>query len=101
MLCIGGDVPLATGELERAGAHSLGPRRNRQGRLHGNAVMAQCQYEVGHIEEARTTWSAPGDGVERGGLPAEALVREFSTFHGTALRTAATAPLSSSEVPGG
>ena len=28
-----------------------------QGRLHGNAVMAQRQYEVGHIEEACTTWN--------------------------------------------
>lgn len=32
------------------------PRQERQGRLHANAVMAQRQFEFGHIEEACTTW---------------------------------------------
>lgn len=33
------------------------PPQERQGRLHANAVMAQRQYELGHIEEACTTWN--------------------------------------------
>ncbi|MFI7287204.1 hypothetical protein ACIBRY_11245 [Streptomyces anulatus] len=32
------------------------PKQERQGRLHANAVMAQRQFEFGHIEEACTTW---------------------------------------------
>ncbi len=32
------------------------PEQERQGRLHANAVMAQRQFEFGHIEEACTTW---------------------------------------------
>jgi hypothetical protein len=56
-LYIGGDVSLATGVLERTGAHSLRPPQKRQGRLHGNAVMAKRQYEVGHIGEACATWN--------------------------------------------
>ncbi|MFH9234847.1 MULTISPECIES: hypothetical protein [Streptomyces] len=31
-------------------------RQERQGRLHANAIMAQRQFAVGHIEEACTTW---------------------------------------------
>ncbi|MET8655599.1 hypothetical protein [Streptomyces griseus] len=34
------------------------PKQERQGRLHANAVMAQRQFEFGHIEEACTTWGA-------------------------------------------
>ncbi|MFC5152687.1 hypothetical protein [Streptomyces amakusaensis] len=34
------------------------PRRERQGRVHSNAVLAQRQLELGHLEEACATWSA-------------------------------------------
>jgi hypothetical protein len=34
------------------------PKQERQGRVHSNAVMAQRQFELGHIEEACATWSA-------------------------------------------
>ncbi|MFB6945310.1 hypothetical protein ACFCZY_14730 [Streptomyces sp. NPDC056237] len=33
------------------------PKQERQGRLHANGVMAQRQYELGHIEEACSTWN--------------------------------------------
>ncbi|WNI23851.1 hypothetical protein [Streptomyces sp. ITFR-16] len=33
------------------------PKQERQGRLHANGVMAQRQYELGHIEEACGTWN--------------------------------------------
>ncbi|MFF0290203.1 hypothetical protein [Streptomyces sp. NPDC005262] len=33
------------------------PKQERQGRLHTNGVMAQRQYELGHIEEACSTWN--------------------------------------------
>src|SRR5262249_48919285 len=33
------------------------PKRERQGRLHSHAVMAQRQFEFGHVEEACATWS--------------------------------------------
>jgi tetratricopeptide (TPR) repeat protein len=33
------------------------PRQERQGRVHANAVLAQRQFEHGHIEEACTTWN--------------------------------------------
>ncbi|MEO3976006.1 hypothetical protein [Streptomyces sp. CAU 1734] len=32
------------------------PARERQGRLHFNAVLAQRQFEYGHVEEACATW---------------------------------------------
>ncbi|MFF8956539.1 hypothetical protein [Streptomyces sp. NPDC014894] len=34
------------------------PRRERQGRVHSNAVLAQRQLELGHLEEACATWGA-------------------------------------------
>lgn len=34
------------------------PKQERQGRLHSNAVMAQRQFEYGHVEEACATWSS-------------------------------------------
>ncbi|GAA2959606.1 MULTISPECIES: hypothetical protein [Streptomyces] len=33
------------------------PKQERQGRLHANAVLAQRQYELGHIEEACSSWN--------------------------------------------
>lgn len=33
------------------------PKQERQGRLHANGVMAQRQYEWGHIEESCSTWN--------------------------------------------
>ncbi|MEU2022979.1 hypothetical protein ABZ565_12525 [Streptomyces sp. NPDC016469] len=32
------------------------PRQERQGRLHANAVLAQRQFEFGHIDEACASW---------------------------------------------
>ncbi|GGY85612.1 hypothetical protein CP967_24680 [Streptomyces nitrosporeus] len=32
------------------------PRQERQGRLHANAVLAQRQYELGHLDEACASW---------------------------------------------
>ncbi|MGK5450871.1 hypothetical protein [Streptomyces radiopugnans] len=32
------------------------PEQERQGRLHANAVLAQRQFEYGHVEEACATW---------------------------------------------
>ncbi|MFI1398349.1 hypothetical protein [Streptomyces sp. NPDC020681] len=34
------------------------PKNERQGRVHSNAVMAQRQFELGHLEEACSTWGA-------------------------------------------
>ncbi|MCM2388991.1 hypothetical protein [Streptomyces albipurpureus] len=34
------------------------PRQQRQGRVHANAVLAQRQFELGHLEEACGTWGA-------------------------------------------
>lgn len=33
------------------------PGQERQGRLHANAVLAQRQFEFGHVEEACASWS--------------------------------------------
>lgn len=32
------------------------PRQQRQGRLHSNALLAQRQFELGHVEAACATW---------------------------------------------
>jgi hypothetical protein len=34
------------------------PRQERQGRVHSHAVLAQRQFEYGHLEEACSTWGA-------------------------------------------
>lgn len=34
------------------------PRQERQGRLHSNALLAQRQFELGHVEAACATWHA-------------------------------------------
>ncbi len=59
-------VPRVTRALRIAGPGGLHPRAQdlhpdhvpteRQGRLHANAVLAQRQYEYGHLEEACSTW---------------------------------------------
>ncbi|MEU3354908.1 hypothetical protein [Streptomyces sp. NPDC037389] len=34
------------------------PRQERQGRVHSNALLAQRQFELGHVEAACATWHA-------------------------------------------
>lgn len=55
-------VHYENGELAdsiKAMKHSIKatPRQERQGRLHANAVLAQRQFELGHVEEACASWS--------------------------------------------
>ncbi|NLU76189.1 hypothetical protein HCC61_26700 [Streptomyces sp. HNM0575] len=36
----------------------LQPKQQRQGRVHSNAVLAQRQFELGHLDAACATWNA-------------------------------------------
>lgn len=36
----------------------LQPQQERQGRVHANAVLAQRQFELGHVDAACSTWGA-------------------------------------------
>ncbi|MFC8076154.1 tol-pal system YbgF family protein [Streptomyces sp. NPDC057307] len=55
-----GDLPSSIAALKTA--LRAQPKQERQGRVHFNAVMAQRQFELGHIEEACATWGAFLDG---------------------------------------
>lgn len=55
-----GDLPGSIAALKTA--LRAQPKQERQGCVHFNAVMAQRQFELGHIEEACTTWGAFLDG---------------------------------------
>ncbi|MFB8241025.1 hypothetical protein ACFC58_31255 [Kitasatospora purpeofusca] len=49
-----GDVPESITAMQQS--QRLRPPTEKQGRAHANGVMAQRQTEVGHIEQAATTW---------------------------------------------
>ncbi|MEV8334746.1 hypothetical protein OG501_23635 [Streptomyces niveus] len=55
-----GDLPGSIAALKTA--LRAQPKQERQGRVHFNAIMAQRQFELGHIEEACSTWGAFLDG---------------------------------------
>lgn len=55
-----GDLPGSIAALKTA--LRAQPKQERQGRVHFNSVMAQRQFELGHIEEACSTWGAFLDG---------------------------------------
>lgn len=50
----GRDLPASIATLKQS--ITAMPRQERQGRLHANAVLAQRQYELGHVEEACASW---------------------------------------------
>ncbi len=56
VLAEGGDLPGSVAALQASlRAH---PERQRQGRLHANAVLAKRQFALGHLDAGCATWSA-------------------------------------------
>ncbi|WP_406097544.1 hypothetical protein [Kitasatospora purpeofusca] len=58
-----GDVPDSIAAMQQS--QRLRPPTEKQGRAHANGVMAQRQLEVGHVEQAATTWHSFLDDYEK------------------------------------